>query len=135
MINLTIPDLKLLIELTGKGLFSDLKHTLHLKFSDELDELNVQLMCEKETDINDEIYFYYINYNDEYKFKTTGMLTTKNKNTYGCAEYEFNDCHYVDLGVRKCDVLNNGFLVSLKLARHLENERQAKMNTIKDEIK
>jgi hypothetical protein len=137
MINLTIQELKLLTSLLSKGSFSALKHTLNIKLSGELkdkegDEENLRNNC---GEVQFAAYFYYINYNCEYKFKSTGMLTAKMKDTYGCAEYEFNDCHYVDLGIRKCDVLNTDFLKTLKLAKLSEDERQERINSIKEDIK
>jgi hypothetical protein len=143
MIDLTIPDLKLLVELTRKGSFSDLKHALNIKLNGELkdkegDEEHLRNNCGESIDnryTHKTICFYYINYNDEYKFRVESMLVNPNKDTYGCAEYEYDECRYVDLGIRKCDVLNTDFLKTLKLAKLFEDDRQERMNIIKEGIK
>ncbi len=64
------------------------------------------------------VYFHYINHEKEYKFTSLGMLTagTRENATYAVSEYEYEECKYINVGVRKCDIFNDSHLAGLRKA-------------------
>jgi hypothetical protein len=71
---------------------------------------------------------------DRYKFRTEIKLTCgiQKISTVEITKDEFELTNYVDLFLRKTDVLNCSFLDTLKLAQKVVDERKQRLNDIKE---